>query len=242
MMRTSALALRIGQALECAGWSFVVVVAVRRGAGAVSAPASNGVTFFTLGILTAVALAVVELRGLHRIEGIASPRELRAVGPLLVCACVLPVPDVGGMIRQLLAAGGWLAVGFWVLLEDPVARIERAWGDPHARRLPLPPLLPLKASLERRGDAWHDALSGVAHLEFAAGARQQHFHVPFNPPFTRLPQVSVACDDPEVQLTLGAVYAHGVRWEARRAGDARWPRSVPVRFWAEVAADVPEET
>ena len=62
---------------------------------------------------------------------------------------------------------------------------------------------------------------GVEDFGTAAGESQRSLHLPIAPPLAAAPQVECEpLDDGQVEVTVGACHAYGVRLDVRRTGDA----------------------
>jgi hypothetical protein len=81
--------------------------------------------------------------------------------------------------------------------------------------------------------AGREVVEGVALAEFAAGQSFAVVHVPFVPPFGRMPLfTSELVECPDVRLKGSAVFAYGARLELKRSGDVAVPLVAEIRFRA----------
>ncbi|MGE5194375.1 MAG: hypothetical protein ACM3U2_17950 [Deltaproteobacteria bacterium] len=81
-------------------------------------------------------------------------------------------------------------------------------------------------------------LQGQVVAEFAAGQSVATVHIPFCPPFARIPEFECdAIDAPGVRPRTPAVFRYGARVELKRAGDTSHPARAKVRFHACASAD-----
>lgn len=91
-----------------------------------------------------------------------------------------------------------------------------------------------KERLERTTDASGNAvLEGRVVVKFRAGQSLATAHIPFLPPFDRVPDFS--CDapaDPAFRIRAPAVFRYGARLELKRSGDVSHAVEVPVEFQA----------
>ncbi|MEZ6064885.1 MAG: hypothetical protein R3B90_04085 [Planctomycetaceae bacterium] len=111
-------------------------------------------------------------------------------------------------------------------MHDPTAILD---GD-HADVLPW-----------QRLARWRDACGERAEAELtvtlAAGERQTSVHLLFSPPLAGRPEVECEpLDDSDVELTIGAAHAYGIRIDVRRSGDL----SAPMLFRIGAQASVSE--
>lgn len=75
--------------------------------------------------------------------------------------------------------------------------------------------------VERRRDAGRETIDIQWQVEFAVGESSRSLHLPIAPPLSAAPRVECEpLDDGEVEITVGACYAYGVRLDVRRTGDA----------------------
>ncbi|HLJ11871.1 MAG TPA: hypothetical protein VKU82_11815 [Planctomycetaceae bacterium] len=100
---------------------------------------------------------------------------------------------------------------------------------------------PIDAWFERSTDAaGATRLRGKIAAEFPAGQSFANLHIPFFPPFARIPEFSCKLAGvPSVRAKAPAVYRYGARVELKRSGDTASALRVEVEFVAiagEVAA------
>lgn len=82
-----------------------------------------------------------------------------------------------------------------------------------------------------------ESLSVRLCVKFAAGQQQETVHVPFSPPFARVPELFCETDEDGVfRLKAAAVHPYGARIEVRRAGRGDVPAEVEVHIFAHVEA------
>jgi hypothetical protein len=78
-----------------------------------------------------------------------------------------------------------------------------------------------------------EQIKGSIQVEFAPGQKQAAAHVPFVPPFSRIPEVECHVhDEPTVRIKVGTALMYGARLEARRSEPADEAISVEVSFSA----------
>lgn len=90
---------------------------------------------------------------------------------------------------------------------------------------PLRPAAPVSAGdgllqrMERRLGDGCETIDIEWQVHFAAGESQRSLHLPITPPLTTLPRVECEpLDDADVEITVGACHAYGVRLDVRRRG------------------------
>lgn len=67
-----------------------------------------------------------------------------------------------------------------------------------------------------------ERLEGVFHVAFEAGSKHASLHIPFLPPFDRVPRIDVVVleGDEPVRATVAAIYRYGARIDLRRSATA----------------------
>ena len=87
---------------------------------------------------------------------------------------------------------------------------------------------------ERTTDEFGNAVvRGTILARFESGQSLATAHIPFQPPFDRMPEFSYeAIDDPAIRARAPAVFRYGARLELKRNGDIDTPVQVPVQFRA----------
>lgn len=99
--------------------------------------------------------------------------------------------------------------------------------------VPAPPSPPddpaISFQMTRRSTGDGETIEIATRLTFLPGERQISVHLPIAPPLASAPEVECEpVDDSDVELTVGAVYAYGVRIDARRPLPADDPLTVTL--------------
>lgn len=82
-------------------------------------------------------------------------------------------------------------------------------------------------------DCGNAIVRGNIVARFEAGQSQATAHIPFQPPFDRVPEFSFeVIDAPAIRVRTPAVFRYGARLELKRSGDIVSALQVPVQFQA----------
>ena len=206
-----------------------------------SVPAYVGITLSLLVLalnLAAISLAFGRTRCLW-IE------RLAACGVGLVGPCLTAFAWSGGGWGTLVWVGVLLVLGLvasvlWVAgpqlrmaereADSPVSATTAAPGDvttrdssmrEDSRTQPSAPAsdAAIVQRMERSVDGGEELIAVEWRVEFAAGETSRAVHLPITPPLAAAPEVECEpLDDAEVDVTVGACHAYGVRLDVRRTG------------------------
>ena len=78
-----------------------------------------------------------------------------------------------------------------------------------------------------------ETVSGGARVEFASGQKVQSIHIPFLPPLSHIPEVTVSIPESTGVRVQSRVYAYGVRLELKRTRSAEEPLSFSLEYAAQ---------
>ncbi|MEW4487535.1 hypothetical protein AB1L42_05605 [Thalassoglobus sp. JC818] len=207
------------------------------------------------GLIATIPLLIVSvgLIGVARNRGSLSPFHLMA-GTLCILSCLLWLPSNLEAAELGLLGGGLCLTLFLVAtilyfteVSIPVPSYLRTAPpavSPKLVELKTIPseILAIEDHREEQNDtanvtqSWtrsqvedqYDQLDGLFTVEFGAGDRIVHFHIPVFPPFHAIPEGWAEADSDSYKVSLTQLFSYGTRVTVRRSGDATEADTVEV--------------